>query len=272
MKALLIVATCAAVAAVPSFAQMQNNTEKQLSCDNSGNDGSRARHCEVREVPAGNAGRINVDGIQNGSVSVKGWFRSDVLVRAKVDTQASSQSEADSLARSVSIGVNGGEVRATGPESANRSNWSVSFEIFAPQNTDVTLKTSNGSIHIADVRGQIHFESSNGSVHLARLAGDVTGATVNGSVHVELAGSYYDGRQMDLTTSNGSVTISAPATYSAHVKAETGNGSIRSDYPMTVQGRIDTESHNRDFNIGSGGALIHIATSNGSIRLERASQ
>jgi DUF4097 and DUF4098 domain-containing protein YvlB len=120
------------------------------------------------------------------------------------------------LVSRVSIDSNGGQVRATGPESADNNNswWSVSYEVFVPQNTDLTVTARNGGINIADVRGQIRFEGRNGGVHLKRLAGNVIGSTVNGGVEAELTGTIWDGRQLEVTTRNGGVSVTMPSSYS----------------------------------------------------------
>ena len=259
-------ALCAAGFPLP--AQMQNNTEKQLSCSNGGYDGDRARHCEIREQSLPSIGRLGVDPGSNGSVSVKGWLQSGVLVRARVDASGDTESAAATLASRVMIDGSGGQVRASGPDSAENSWWSVSYEIFVPQVTDLTLKTNNGSVTIADIRGQIHFDANNGSVRLRRVAGEVSGATVNGSIQAEMVGNMFDGRQMELTTHNGSVTLSLPSQYSARIQAETGMGRIQSDFPMPQE--LNGRTRRVDFNIGGGGSPIHITTGNGSIRLKRA--
>ncbi len=255
------------IGGVPLLAQLQDNSEKQMTCQNGGYDSQRARHCEIREVTSPAVGRLNVDAGRNGGATVKGWLRNDVLVRARVEAAADTEPAAAQLASQVSIGASGGEVRATGPESLNNSWWSVSYEIFVPQNTDLTLKTYNGGVNISDVRGQIRFDGHNGGVHLKRLAGDVSGATVNGGVQVELTGPIWDGRQLDVSTHNGGVTITMPSFYSAHVQAETQQGGLQSDFPFTVQG--DVRPRRADFNVGSGGALIHVATINGHVSLKR---
>jgi DUF4097 and DUF4098 domain-containing protein YvlB len=103
-------------------------------------------------------------------------------------------------------------------------------------------------------------------VHLTRVAGEVSGATVNGGIQVELAGTIFDGRQMELSTHNGSVTVTMPPHYSARIQAETGMGRIQSDFPMPQA--TNARSNKMDFNIGSGGAPIHITTGNGGIRLK----
>jgi hypothetical protein len=271
MKAALKGATwiglAVSAAGFPLFAQLQDNSEKQMTCDNNG-DSDRARYCEIREQSVPSIGSLNVDAGTNGGANVKGWTRGDVLVRARVEASGDTQGEAASMAGQVAIETAGGQVRANGPHSANNTWWSVSYEIFVPQNTNLTLKTHNGGMTISDVRGQIHFEVTNGGVHLRRVAGDVSGSTVNGGVQVELAGTTWDGRQMEVSTKNGGVSVTMPATYSAHVQAETQNGSVQSDFPVQLQGNIRPK--NLDFIIGSGGPLIHASTVNGGVRLKHA--
>ncbi len=255
-------------AGVPLRAQLQDNSEKQMACQNGGYDSERARHCEIREQVVPAIGRLNVDAGRNGGATVKGWRRSDVLVRARVEASGETEAAAALMASQVWIDSSGGQVRAMGPESVNNSWWSVSYEIFVPQTTDLTLKTHNGGITISDVRGQIHFDGNNGGVHLKRLAGDVTGATVNGGVQVELAGTIWDGRQLEVSTRNGGISVAMPSYYSAHIQAETQSGGVQSDFPVMLDGNV--RPRQLDFNLGSGGPLIHITTTNGRVSLKRA--
>jgi hypothetical protein len=258
-------------AGVPLHAQLQNNTEKRLSCDNGGNNGGdRARHCEIREQSLASIGRLDVDSSPNGGVTVKGWLQSGVLVRARVEGSADTQSAADALVSRVSIDGSGGQIRANGPQSQDNSGWSVSYEIFVHQNTDLTLKTVNGGINISDVRGQLRFDVTNGGVRLTRVAGDVSGASVNGGIQVELAGNSWDGRQLEVKTQNGGVTVAMPSRYSAHVQAETNMGRIQSDFPVTMTG--DLQPRRLDFHVGGSGPLIHLTTSNGGVHIKRTDQ
>jgi hypothetical protein len=256
-------------AGVPLSAQLQDNSAKQLTCENGGYDSDRARHCEIREQTLPSIGRLTIDAGQNGGATVKGWLRGDVLVRARIEGSGETEAAAAIMASRVLVDGSGGQVRATGPEPGNNSWWSVSYEIFVPQVTDLTMKTNNGGITISDVRGQIHFDANNGGVHLKRVVGDVSGATVNGGIQVDLAGVTWDGRQMELSTHNGGVTVAMPANYSARIQAETGMGRIQSDFPLPMD-TSNGRSRKLDFNVGTGGSPIHITTGNGSIRLKRA--
>jgi hypothetical protein len=272
MRSVLTAAACIGLAlstgSVPLLAQLHDNSEKQLTCANAGYDSDRARHCEIREQSLASIGRLTIDPGQNGGATVKGWMRGDVLVRTRVEASADTEAASAIMASRVLVDGSGGQVRATGPESANNSWWSVSYEIFVPQMTDLSLKTNNGGITISDVRGQIRFDAINGGVHLRRVAGDVSGATVNGGITVELAGAAWDGRQMELTTHNGGVTVAMPSQYSARILAETGMGRIQSDFPIPQD--ISGRPRQLDFSVGAGGSPIHITTGNGSIRLKRA--
>jgi hypothetical protein len=256
-----------ATASVPLLAQLQDNSEKQLTCQNGGSDSDRARHCEIREQAVPAVGRLSVDSSPNGGATVKGWLRNDVLVRARIETSGDTDAAATAMASQVSINSSGGQVRAAGPESTNNSGWSVSYEIFVPQNTDLTLKTHNGGITISDVRGQIRFDGTNGGVHLKRVAGDVSGATVNGGIQVELTGTLWDGRQLEVSTRNGGVTVAMPSYYSAHIQAETQSGGVHSDFPVMLES--NARPRRLDFNVGAGGPLIHISTTNGGVNLKR---
>jgi DUF4097 and DUF4098 domain-containing protein YvlB len=258
----------ACTAGVPLLAQLHDNSEKQMTCNNGNRDDDRARHCEIREQSLPSIGHLNIEAGTNGGVSVKGWLRGDVLVRTRIEASGENEGAAAIMASRVSIDGSGGQVRATGPESTNNAWWSVSWEIFVPQVSDVSLKANNGGINISDVRGQIHFEGNNGGVNLKRVMGDVTGKTVNGGINVEMAGSSWQGRQMELSTHNGGVTLAMPSNFSARVQAETGMGRIQSDFPMP-QGE-DRSARKMDFNVGAGGPPIHITTGNGGIRLKRA--
>jgi hypothetical protein len=253
---------------VPLFAQPPDSGEKQLSCGNAGYDSQGARYCEVRELNAASVGRLNLDAGRNGGATIKGWPQGYVLVRAKVEAMGDNDAAARSMASQVIVDTSGGQVRASGPDSGNNSWWSVSYEVFVPQTTDLDLKAHNGGLNISDVRGQIHFDVTNGGVRLRHVGGDVAGATVNGGVQVELAGAMWDGRQLDVSTRNGGVTVTMPSNYSAHIQAETGMGGIQSDFPVTVTGNV--RPRRLDFNVGSGGGLIKVTTGNGQVRFKRA--
>jgi DUF4097 and DUF4098 domain-containing protein YvlB len=121
--------------------------------------------------------------------------------------------------------------------------WAVSFELFVPFNSDLSLKAHGGGINVAGVRGRIDFETVNGGVSLRQLAGAVHGQTINGGVSIELSGDRWDSEGIDVKTTNGGVNLVLPENYSARLEASTVHGGFKVDVPVTMpSGRIRTKS------------------------------
>jgi hypothetical protein len=257
-----------------AFAQMQDNREKQLDC-NDGRYGTfngdrYARKCEVREQTVASVRQLTVEPGRNGSVSVKGWTQGDVLVRARMETWAPSDSEASLLLSQVHSDASAGRIAASGPSDLNNSSWSVSYEIFVPQTSDLKVTARNGGISIQDVTGRLELDTRNGPLNLKRVLGDITGKTTNGPIQMQpLGGSGWQGRQLDLETRNGPVKISVPSDFSAHVQAQTARGPIQSEMGGFVDG--NRRSGRVDLNLGAGaaGASFKVTTTNGPIKLSR---
>ena len=239
---------------------------KELDCRNQWGNSRQENFCEIREMTVPATGRLDIDGETNGGVTVKGWDRADVLVRAAVHTAADSQNEARALAGQVRIETVASRVRADGPKTSGHASWGVNYEVFVPQRIDLGLKAHNGGIHIADVRGDIGFSTTNGGVKLERLAGNVHGNTTNGGLNVTLAGDRWDGQGLDAQTTNGGVSLAMPANYSASFEAATTNGGIHVDFPVTVQGEIGRRFATT---IGAGGPPIRVTTTNGGVHVKR---
>jgi DUF4097 and DUF4098 domain-containing protein YvlB len=259
MKVLLIT-----LATVTAFAQT-----KSLACDSNNRNDRLVSSCEMREQTIAYGGRLTVDGGTNGGVSIKGWDSPSVLVRSKVETSGVDDGAAKSIASQVRVDFSAGQVKASGPEMDRNQSWYVSYEVFVPRNADLTLKTHNGGISIADVRGNIQFDALNGGVNLKNLAGDVEGKTQNGGLNITLSGNRWDGTKLDARTTNGGINLSMPQNYSAHFETATVNGHLNANFDMTVHGNISEISRKLSTDLGSGGPTIHVETTNGGVNVKR---
>jgi len=234
-------------------------------CDDHG-DRDRGWACEVREYTLGALDDVRVDASPNGGISVEGWDRNEILVRARVTARADTDSEAQGILSQVEVSA-GATISSDGPRMDRDESWSVSFKVYAPRNTDLSLRTTNGGIGIKQVAGDIDFRTTNGGVKLDGVAGDVSGSTTNGGVRVVLTGSEWQGAGLDVRTTNGGVRIMIPEGYNARLETGTTNGGLRFDFPVTVQGRID---RNLNVDLGSGGQLIRARTTNGGVVVQRS--
>jgi hypothetical protein len=255
--------------ATPSLAQLGNSTDPW--CDDgrdvrSGDE--RATFCEVRDftLPAAGA-TLTVDAAPNGGISVEGSDRGDITVRARVNATARTMEQARALASRIDLVTTAERIEARGPNGlGDRESWSVSYRIEAPRTTPLSLQTTNGGISIKNVQSEIRFRTVNGGVQLSSLAGSVEGSTSNGGIKVDLDGTTWQGQGMDVSTSNGGVTLRIPGDYSAHLEAGTVNGGLNIDFPVTVQGRL---GRTISTDLGSGGPTLRVKTNNGGVRIQR---
>jgi Toastrack DUF4097 len=251
---------------VASAGTAQERTSR-MDCDDDwgGWQRSGARVCEIRELTVPATGALSVDAGPNGGIHVSGEKRRDVQVRARVQAWGRDEADAQRIASEVIVRADG-VLRAEGPSQQGHIGWSVGYEVLAPRETDLSLRTRNGGIAVADVRGDLALEAQNGGISLDGVAGDVHGRTTNGGVDATLTGDTWDGAGLDLRTTNGGVRLRVPEDYSARLETRTVNGGINVDFPVTMQGRIGREISTT---LGKGGPLIQAATTNGQVRVSR---
>lgn len=177
-------------------------------------------------------------------------------------------------------------VRPVWPDGERYNNEKCSFEIVAPDLSEILAETSNGSVRITGGEGKANIRTSNGAITIAERDGDTYARTSNGSISVaDGAGA------LDLVSSNGAITIRGtspgPADAPYQWRASTSNGSIKLDLiePATCRIRASTsngkatvsqrsasgDSHRLisaksvDHDLGDGEGEIVLTTSNGSI-------
>jgi DUF4097 and DUF4098 domain-containing protein YvlB len=157
--------------------------------------------------------------------------------------------------------------KLAGRLEARTSNGSIEGDEVS---ADAVLRTSNGAIRLTQTRGSLDAATSNGSIN-ARFA-RVTPQkafrceTSNGSI--DLGFEALEGNEVRASTSNSSITVRLPATAKAQIRAHTSHGSVTSDFDVTVRSGTLGKDH-LEGQIGEGGPLVQLTTSNGSIRILR---
>lgn len=268
---LLLAGLCTLLPSAVAGAQQRSNEEWLRNCRDNDRGSDQVAFCDVQEFTLGARERVTVDGRQNGSVSISGWDRSDIVVRARIQAWAESESDARALAGEITI-ARDGTIEADGPNGRSwsrrdRRGWAVSYDISVPRQTDLDIETMNGSVRITGVRGRLGFDATNGSIVLDDVGGTVRGETTNGSVSIALTGTQWNGSGLEVETTNGAVRITMPDGYNARLETGTVNGGMNFDFPITVQGKLSRREIATD--IGRGGPTIRATTTNGSVSVRR---
>jgi hypothetical protein len=162
------------------------------------------------------------------------------------------------------------------------SNANLTIE--APVNTNLHLKTTNGSgIEVTGINGDHEIENTNGSIHLTDVSGSVVAHTLNGAVIVSLS-RITGTKPMSFTSLNGKIDVTLPADTKARLRLKSDNGSIYSDFDVTLDSTSkpaieDTRSSNGKYKISvdkaisgtinGGGPEYTFQTMNGNILIHK---
>jgi DUF4097 and DUF4098 domain-containing protein YvlB len=92
---------------------------------------------------------------------------------------------------------------------------------------DVDVTTTNGALELSDLSGRLSLRTTNGAIELEdSTSTEVVAGTTNGGVEVDLVDPP---RSVDVTSTNGGITVRVPADETYYVDARTTNGAVRTD-------------------------------------------
>ncbi|GAA4369169.1 hypothetical protein GCM10023185_42570 [Hymenobacter saemangeumensis] len=255
------------LAALTLPAAAQTAPAFKSSCDEHNFHSGRGqqRYCETRDLTMSlpKSGPLYVDADQNGGISVRSWAGKEVRVRVKVQAWGPDEAAAKAVVAGINISSAEGQLRARAGEGEN---WAVSYELLVPEKLALDLKTHNGGISLDGVRGPVTFAAQNGGVSIVGDGGDVRGHTQNGGVSIVLNGKKWEGKGVDVTTTNGGVSWVVPANYAAQLYSSTSHGRISSDFPTISRSMMGGEVN---LALGKGGAPVKAVTTNGGISIRR---
>jgi putative adhesin len=165
-------------------------------------------------------------------------------------------------------------------------NHRVDIIIQMPREGDVNLRTGDGEIKLAGLKGQMDLHTGDGAENLDNVDGKLHATTGDGHIrangrfdelelktgdgHVEVragAGSTM-ASNWRLETGDGSVSLDLPGDLAADVDLHTSDGHIDLEMPVTTEGQIrQGEIHGK---LNGGGSRLTIRTGDGSIHLGKS--
>jgi hypothetical protein len=152
-----------------------------------------------------------------------------------------------------------------GRMNVQNNDVSVRFTVRVPAGVTFVGRTVNGEIEATRLNGDVSLATVNGSVTFSTTAGG-RASTVNGSIRGQMGRADWS-NTLEMTTVNGSITLTLPSDLNTDVRASTVNGDISTDFPMTLTGRVSRRK--LEGTIGGGGRVLSLDSVNGSITLKR---
>ncbi len=162
---------------------------------------------------------------------------------------------------------------------------SVQIDLTVPRESDLDIRTSDGNITAAGVKGEMRLSTGDGNIRAVSLEGALNASAADGNVTVDgrfdrLGLKSGDGRidarvnagskmteDWFVRSGDGDVTVRLPENFAADLSLHTGDGHIQLGFPLTVSGSMrESDIHGK---MNGGGLTLTVHTGDGSIHLDR---
>jgi len=246
----------------------------------------------------------------DGSIEVRGWDRNEV--RIEVEKRGPDQATVDRIKVKTTQAGNVITVEVAKPSplvtGGFRSSPSATLVVSAPLRTNLVARTGDGSIKVKRVSGTVDLDTEDGSVSLDEIAGNVVVKTGDGSINVtditgraalktgdgsiELTGvltgltiETHDGSveltarkgskadgPWEVTTGDGSISVTVPEEFAADVDAHTGDGRVSveqiDEKGASTSQKDESERSTVRAKTGAGGQPLRLRTGSGRITVK----
>ncbi|HXY25163.1 MAG TPA: DUF4097 family beta strand repeat-containing protein [Candidatus Acidoferrum sp.] len=164
---------------------------------------------------------VVIQNVANGRIEVKSSKNPEVIL---VTNQNSGKINFDVEQVGDRIDVTATVLEA----SAQPQELDTSLQLTVPEETELQLKTENGTIYVEQVRGDMTLESVAGDIHLKDVSGYIIVKTTGSSlVCTQCAG------KLDFNSVGGSAQILQPALTNVNLRTTTGNILFDGDFIRT---------------------------------------
>lgn len=180
--------------------------------------------------------------LNNGSITVKGTARKDVLVKySSEEDNEDRDHHGDNKSKDGLKRVSGGGMDLEASENNNEVrvqsggwNGSMLLEIEVPAGFDVEVSTHNdGDLMITNIQGELELKNHNGKITALNISGTVLATSYNDDIKVTFD-KVTEGKPMSFSTYNGNIDIEFPASLKASFKMKTEQGEIYTGFDMNI--------------------------------------
>jgi DUF4097 and DUF4098 domain-containing protein YvlB len=204
---------------------------------------------------------------RDGSITVEGGHTAECEVLATITGYARTPERAQELAEQIDVRLepSGGGLKVVieKPLSIRNVSYDVSLAAQVPTETSLTLVTSDGSVRIANITGNIDARTSDGGIDVQDIKGDTRLKTSDGSI----ACARLEAQTLDLHTSDGRITLSDVTAASCTARTSDGGITLENARGDNI-GLRTSDGAIRCRNITA--ARLDCHTSDGSIQIEYA--
>lgn len=240
----------------------------------------RLQQEQTRMVNFMPGGKVRISCGFQGSLTVEGWDRPNVMIRQTVMAWGTSHEAAvknmDLISALITPTATDLSIATIHPGHFNLGR--IDYLIKVPSyRTDLNIKSNIGSVTLKNINGWMEADTVYGYFTLVNLSGYVSVRTRRGDMLVQLKGSRWEGLQIAGNTGEGAVQLYMPVEYSTDLSLITVQGKIDVDYPPFQVDELDSKievARKKDGEyvsqrIRMGGGNVVFQTGKGPIRLRQ---
>jgi len=262
---------------------------------------ARMEAAEVRRVtekliPFQPGGELKIED-KNGNITIEGWPRNEVRIQVTRVVRSEDPNKAEALMKDLEAEVEVHRdrivVESRFPKlresigildilGRKMATLQIHYLVQVPNETNLSLDTTNGEVRARGVNGQLdastkngdmRVEDVNGVLKLATTNGEISlkgvtnrafARTTNGSVVAEIRRISSTG-SVQLQTTNGNVQAYLPKDLRATVDAVTTNGHVSIAFPVEREGLMTSKTVRGT--IRGGGVKLTLETTNGNVEV-----
>lgn len=243
------------------------------------------RH-ELRRLPYGST--LTIIGPPDSSITIEGWQRSEVDVRAEIQLRADTEADLDLLAAVNTFvldeDANHLRVMSTGthdkvymrsvakrfPKALLGLPWKIDYRIRVPFVIDLDINAGRGPISISGVEGNIQLSAAESVTNLKLTGGTVYGTIGTGTVKLEVPARSWRGVGATFRLAAGDITVEIPTGFSGDFDAEVLRaGKIDASFEDLARTSGGVDPRTLSARAGAGGAAFKLTVGDGVIVIRK---
>jgi hypothetical protein len=232
---------------------------------------------------------LTIIGAPEGSITIEGWSRSEVEVRAEIQLRADTEPDLDRLAAVngfvLDEDLNHLRVLTTGTHDrafmkAHAKNfpkkllglpWKIDYRIRVPMSTDLDINAGRGPISLAGVEGNVRVSSPQSETKLEFSGGTLSTTIAVGKVTLKVLGRSWRGVGADIKVAAGDIVVELPVGFSGDLDADIlRTGEIENAYEgLEAREKPGITKQHVKGRMGSGGGFLKLAVGDGHIYIKK---
>ncbi len=217
-----------------------------------------------------NGANVKIEGYSGNELLIQTTAKLPVLPEQAKGLRPLYNTAVDNSGIGLAVTTESGGIRI---ESATPK--SMPYTIRIPQKVAILFQQINwnmGHVTIQNTDGDLELRTNNGSIYLTDVTGPIVANTTNGEVKVVFS-TLNQLKPTAITTINGSIDITLPATTKADFKLSNINGGIYTDFDMGVNKKDGMTRMGGGYNAhgttNGGGVDLQLKTINSDIYIRK---